>query len=221
MIKEIVEPNFDLDRIKRCHGFKNAISILSEKYDCDFLSGHFAYGIHLFTKRKVDYINFFRDPIDRCVSFYYFVQKGKDNPNTRHPLCSYAESVSLKEFYQNKKFHNLQTRYTAGIFWHKCYILLNSINLEEIILNKALHNLNNNYVYFGILEEREKSLAMSQERFGWKCRIKVTPQQKTFNRARVEDLDKKTIDVLKQANNLDIRLYDYVRKTFNNYAKRL
>jgi hypothetical protein len=219
-LKEIVEPNLGIENVKfHCHGYRNVIPRLIHN-DYHFLSGHFSYGLHKITAKKIKYITFFRSPIDRCISFYYFVQQDGENPKTRHPLCDYAQSVSLKDFYKNRNFHNLQTRYTAGLLWHKGYPLFDTLFLEKQVFNHAIYNLNNRYICYGILEEREKSIELFQECFNWQSRVQLPRQQLTRNRLKIEDLDRSTLDILKKANNLDIQLYEYAVKNFNSKYKK-
>ena len=207
LIKELAEPNLGSTKIARIGSFQRLMRGCKE--DFNFISGHFPYGVHHFTHRDVKYITFLRDPIDRAVSFYYFVQQDGDNPKTRHPLCDYAESVSLKDFYLDKQFHNLQTRYTAGLLFHKSYTFLDSLGLENKVLERAISNLRNRYFFFGFLEEREESLQTLARKLKWNKGVKVSPQKKTRLRVKVNDLDNETLQVLKFANRLDQKLYDF------------
>lgn len=214
LLKELIEPNLAPDRIFRNGNIKKIVPALHKNYQ--LISGHFAYGLHFFSPQKVKYITFLREPTERAISFYYFVQQGKDNPVTRHPLCDYAESVSLQEFYQNKQFHNHQTRMTAGWLEHKLYKYLDSPKNQQLILTKAINNLKNNYYYYGLLEEREKSVAFCQKKFNWHNYQTVKPQKKTYKRARVDDVDLKTLKTIQAANALDIEFYNFALEHFNS-----
>lgn len=213
-IEEMVKSNLDSNQICHVAGLRKIIPALQKEYK--FIYGHFGYGIHLFTQKKVNYITFLRDPIDQAVSFYYFVQQDKDNPRLRHPLCDYAESVTLKEFYKTKNFHNIQTRFIAGFMTHKLYPLCANKLSKNIILKKAIHNLKNNYAYFGILEERENSLTLFQNKFALDKRIDISHKKRTRSRPKIEEIDDKTIKVIKQANNLDSQLYSFALKFFKS-----
>ena len=215
LIKELIEPNFSPHSTYRHGNFKKVVPALFKNYQ--LISGHFAYGLHLLSPKRVKYITFFRDPIERAISFYYFVQQGGDNPRTRHPLCDYAESVTLKEFYENVEFHNHQTRMTAGWLENKFYKYLASPKNKQKILKKAIYNLQYKYYYFGLLEEREKSIELCRKKFNWHNYQTVTHQKKTYKRATINDIDSETIDTIKAANDLDLKLYEFARDRFNSF----
>ena len=85
--------------------------VLDNQIDQLFVQGHCPYGLHLLTRKKhIQYINFLRDPVESSDTKLY-----------RPPLRDYADSVSLKEFYENKNFQNLQTRFIAGLLQHSLY----------------------------------------------------------------------------------------------------
>ena len=214
LLKELIEPNLSPNTIYYQGNIKKIVPALYKNYQ--LVSGHFSYGMHLFSPRKVKYITFLREPVERAISFYYFVQQGGDDPATRHPLCDYAESVTLQEFYQNKEFHNHQTRMTAGWIDHKFYKYLDSPKNQQRVLTKAIKNLKNKYYYFGLLEEREKSIALCKKKFDWHNYQTVNPQKKTHKRARIDDVDSKTLKTIKAANALDLEFYNFALKRFNS-----
>ena len=212
-MRELVEPNFVPEKMYGYRTLKRFVKDIREDYQ--FVRGHVPYGLHRFTNRPVRYITFLRDPIDRAISFYYFVQQDGDHPSTRHPLCDYAESVSLKEFYQNKAFQNYQTRFISGFLGTKFYNVFGSKLLQSTVLNGAKRNLKEHYECFGLLEERDKSLALFRQMFNWGETQSVPHQKKTRNRPRVNDMDLETLAALKAGNSLDIELYDYAVRLFH------
>jgi len=214
-LKGVVEQNIDREKVYEYRRLPQFISSASKGYD--FVHGHVPYGAHLFTQRPVKYITFLRDPVDRAISFYYFVQQGGDKPETRHPLCDYAESVSLKEFYQNPKFHNHQTRFVAGFIADKFYSYLDYPIVRDRILQRAKHNLKENYQCFGLLEYREESLAVFKSRMGWDNSVEIPHQKKTFARKQISEVDADTLEAIKKGNDLDIQLYQYALDIFSDY----
>lgn len=216
LLRELIEPNFVPEQM---YGYRRLQQFISDiRQDYRFVRGHVPYGLHRFTTRPVRYITFLRDPIDRAISFYYFVQQDGDNPATRHPLCDYAESVTLKEFYENKAFQNYQTRFISGFLSTKFHNVFGSELLKPYVLKIAKSNLKKHYACFGLLEEREKSLELFRYKFGWDDSQQVPHMKKTRNRPRVNDVDAETLAALKAGNALDIQFYDYAAKLFHqNY----
>jgi len=211
-LKGVVEENISSEKIYEYRRLPQFVASASQ--DIDFIHGHVPYGGHLFTQRPVQYVTFLRDPIDRAISFYYFVQQGGERPETRHPLCNYAESVSLKEFYKNPIFHNHQTRFLAGYVSDKFYQYIHSSFIKKRILQRATSNLEAKYKCFGLLEYRDESIKWFKERMGWTDSVEVPHQKKTFKRKKIDDVDEETLETIRQSHDLDIQLYQHALKLF-------
>jgi hypothetical protein len=216
LLRELIEPNF---RPEQMYGYRKLNLFVSDmRKDYRFVRGHVPYGLHRFTNRSVQYITFLRDPIDRAISFYYFVQQDGENPATRHPLCDYAESVTLKKFYENTAFQDYQTRFLCGFLSLKYHWIFGTKALKPLVLKTAIGHLKNNYACFGLLEKRDESLELFRHRFGWGDSQSVPHMKKTRNRPRVNDVDAETLAALKAGNSLDIQLYNHATQLFNaNY----
>ena len=109
-IDTLITPNYPdgIGGIMQGAGFKgNLFALLSRPA---LIIGHTPYGLHHFTRRPVDYVTFLRDPIDRAVSFYYFLKSPFFPPGHPHPFARHAHAVGLAEFYQDRHFQNWQTR---------------------------------------------------------------------------------------------------------------
>jgi len=209
--KTVVEPNIPESQI---YHYCNIKKFILEQHDYTFVEGHVPYGLHYFTNREVKYITFLRDPIERAVSYYFFI-KDSDVNVYKHPLRDYADSVSLREFYKNKRFQNQQTRFIAGFLSDRIYPINSYLSIEKPLLNKAINNLHSNYWCFGILERFEQSIALFQQRLNWKKIVEVAHQKKTSKRPQVSDLDTATLQTLKQAHSLDLYLYDFAWQYFD------
>lgn len=206
--KTVVEPNIPESQI---YHYCNIKKFILEQHDYTFVEGHVPYGLHYFTNREVKYITFLRDPIERAVSYYFFI-KDSDINVYKHPLRDYADSVSLREFYENRRFQNQQTRFIAGFLSDRIYPINSYLSLEKPLLEKAVNNLYKHYFCFGILEKFEQSIALFQQRLGWETTVEVAHQKKTSKRPKVSELDTATLQSLKQAHSLDFYLYDFAVK---------
>ena len=214
LLKGLVEENCrDHRRMSRL------ISYLQNR-DAECISGHFPYGVHHFNRRDVKYITMLRDPIDRAVSWYYFI---KDLERTDlwkpHPLRSYADSVTISEFYQNKKYADRQARFIAGYVYHKMYpIMYKNRFFRDSLLNSAQNNLRNMYA-FGIQEKYKDSVKLFMDKLGWPTYNEVPRQAKTKKRPSIEEINKlnpRVIPSLRESHQLDIALYRYARDLFDS-----
>ena len=217
----MARPNIPADRVLRCGGARSLRAGLKNNPRLALITGHAPYGLHHFTSRKVEYITFLRDPIDRAISHYYFIREAHDPPRYTHPLYEYASSVSLLEFYRNRAHQNRQTRFLAGFAAHRIYDRVSSAAVEKAILNRAIKNLRYRYVCFGLQNRFNDSIALFQSKFDWPEVVKAERHKKTEKRLRVEDLDDETLQALRECNALDTKLYEFAQAQFDKMFEKL
>ena len=212
--KAVIEANVPLEQIYRFDGnyAKFITEINSDKYKV--VAGHIPYGLHSFTVRPVRYITFLREPIDRAISQYYFLRSSNALLYGKPMFYDYANSVSLGEFYQDIRFHNWQTRFVAGFLSHKFSFNIRTALSDKIILRKATYNLKNRYFCILIKENYQNSLQTLQQKLGWnnlKKEVKKKNLRVTNNKPEIKDIDSQTMAIIKEANKLDLELYDLIR----------
>ncbi len=132
--KSLVETNINDDQI---YIYKDLKRFIQEHNRYKFVVGHVPYGLHYFTNKKVKCITFLRYPIERAVSFYFFI-KDSDTRFYKHPLRDYVDSVTLKEFYENKKFQSQQTKFISGFINDRLYPSVPYPGGNKLILNTAI-----------------------------------------------------------------------------------
>lgn len=193
--------------------------------DLDCVYGHVPYGLHFFTHRPVHYVAMLRDPIDRAVSWYYFI---KDLVRTdlwkRHPLRDYADSVTLIEFYESPWYANIQTRFLAGLVYNKLYPYLhNSSVFRRSMLKSAIHTLHA-CTAFGLQSRFDESISLFQKTLNWNNYQPVPPQAKTKRRPSLEEiqnLNPKVLPGLRKSHDLDHKLYEIASELFDRKIKNL
>ncbi|MEN0051891.1 MAG: sulfotransferase family 2 domain-containing protein [Bacteroidota bacterium] len=179
-----------------------------------FVRGHIPYGFHQFKPfQSFDYISFFRDPIKRAISHYYFVREAK-REGYEHPEWRRHHETPLKNIFDDPKVRgfadlqsNLQTRMLAGV--QKGF---RNPASDKRMLEIAKNNLKNKVKVFGIQEDFERSVHLFGKTFGWKTTLDIGNNwQKTKNKPTIDDV---TMRSLENAHQLDLELYEFAKKRF-------
>ncbi|MEQ8536745.1 MAG: sulfotransferase family 2 domain-containing protein [Coleofasciculus sp. D1-CHI-01] len=212
LLNKVIAHSLPSECCLRCAGFKSFI--FTNKYKYYFFSGHIPYGFHHFTNKPIQYITFLRDPLERAVSYYYSI-KEVDINMYKHPFRDYVDSLTLKQFYENRRFQNIQTRFIAGYFSEKLYSIRHTKSLDDFILKKAKSHLINHYIW-GIVEKLPESLELFHKRFDWKQTVDTVAYRKTKDRPKVSDLDGETLQTLRRTHMLDLHLYDFALHRFDD-----
>ena len=170
------------------------------------ITGHFYFGVHTHIPGPATYITLLRDPIDRIISHYYFVQR-----NPTHYLYASTREMNLQEyvkFCDRAEPNNDQTRLLAGIDYAS-----NSGNCSPEMLPVAKQNLREHFTVAGITEEFDRSMLLMKRIFGWKTPFYVK-QNVTRQRPSKEQISKETLRVIQEFNDLDIELYHHGKALF-------
>ncbi|MCA9958744.1 MAG: sulfotransferase family 2 domain-containing protein [Anaerolineales bacterium] len=180
----------------------------AERARIKMLNGHLAYGLHDYMVGPTTYFTILREPIDRIVSFYYFVYR-----NPHHYLYDFTHrtNLGLRGYLENKNtimVDNFQTRLISGIWDTYPFGELPPTALEQ-----AKENLRNHFAVVGLTEHFDETLLLLRNTFGWR-NIFYTPQNVTSNRPERDSLDTATIDAVTAANQMDVELYAFAKSLF-------
>ncbi len=179
-----------------------------------FVKGHLPYGYHRYKPfRRFDYISFLRHPIQRAISHYYFVLEAKDDDYI-HPEWERHHRTPLKDMFSNEHIYsyanlqpNLQTRMLAG---------LDPSKGDKAMLEAAKYNLQHRIKAFGIQDEFDRSIELFADVFGWQTKPNIgTKWKRTKNKP---SLDSATQLALENAHQLDMELYEFAKKRFEELS---
>jgi hypothetical protein len=176
----------------------NIIKYKDQNY---LLSGHISYcelsQLKISTKHMFTIL---RNPIERCISWYYFTNMGKN---------ILGKKISLKEFFSCNNEHILQNCYNRMTYQIGNYAEYIKRSKNEIkVLNVAKDNISN-FKFVIIFENLNEDLYTY-------LNIDKLPKKnitKTYNK----NIDKEIIEKIKNWNKLDIELYNFV---LNKLGKR-
>jgi Sulfotransferase family len=199
----------DTNRQSQIENFKKLAANKREAYH--LIQGHLFFGFHRHLPGDSIYITLLREPIARTLSFYYYARSQPD-----HYLYSSLrnDDVDLRTLLKDRRaisdeFFNLQTRMVAGEEWNDPTKKL----ADRAALERAKENLQNRFVV-GLTEEFDASLRLMSQRFGWNVKS-YTKKNVTRQKPRNNTLDAETLALLREANALDIELYQFARELFD------
>lgn len=168
------------------------------------VAANLPFGIHKFLERPVTYFTLLREPVDRCVSCWYFAFENR----YRSPLWSVLEGYDL----------DLQRILTDGAAYQFCNDQVRMIsgspafNLGEDDLRKACEIIDERFFLAGVLESFDRCLKLLACRFGW--------HHTSFSRLNVgvktdpSLLPAQAEKYFREANYLDILLYEWVVRKY-------
>ena len=173
------------------------------------LRGHIPFGLHLHIPVASTYFTVLREPVERIISYYYFVRR-----NPQHYLHDYAlsQGMTLRRYIEARvslATDNFQTRIVSGAWTNVGYGECDEATLELAKRNLALH-----FAVVGLAERFDQTLLLLTRKFGWQ-NVFYTRQNVTEGRPLKEWLPEETLAVVRQHNRLDLELYRYAQGLFS------
>lgn len=171
------------------------------------LKGHMEFGLHeQFDDPDFKYITFFRDPVQRLVSYYNFIVKGP-----AHYLHDkvVGDKMTLEAFVMSdlsNELDNHQVRLISG----KKNVKVGTC--DKGMLDMAVDNLNKHFISFGIMERFDESLILFKSKLNWENypyyrKLNVTEGEK--------QIPEKLKAAIEERNHLDLALYQWAVKEFD------
>ncbi len=205
-LKPLVTAQFERKRSFICGSsdgvLKDFIGLKADRRnELELLFGHVDYGIHKHFNKDTKYIAFLRDPVERVVSHYYFI---KFTESHRHH--STAQSMNIDEFILSgirPRMNNCMVRMISGINpqYGAC---------KDHMLDQALENLDTHYAFVGSFSNVHESIGLLTRKMNWNP-VVIERTNATKNKPDIENLPKKTLDLIRNYNALDIKLYNLMR----------
>ncbi|HST29303.1 MAG TPA: sulfotransferase family 2 domain-containing protein [Chthoniobacterales bacterium] len=212
--RKILERNFDRKEVLT---FKDgdyaaelerfAKSPESERLRYRLIQGHLYFGFHRFVPDDSTYMTWVREPIARARSFYSHVRTHPEHYLHRRLIEERLDLKGLLERNATPELFNLQTRMIAGERSNA------GLGLERSALEVAKQNLETNFCFVGLTEEFDASLIMLSEMLNWN-RPFYMRRNVTSERKGPESLDPETDRLLREANALDLELYQFAKSLF-------
>ncbi len=153
--------------------------------------GHFWFGLHEHVGRPWTYVTLLRDPVERVVSLYHYLQQ--------------EERMSLEEFAASPPFReadNDQVRRIAGADPEIG-------GCTDAMLDAAKDNLRRHFAVVGVTERFDETLALLDRRLGWTREVASYPRNVNPARRPTDSLPRSTVEAIRARNALDAELHRF------------
>jgi hypothetical protein len=172
------------------------------KSKIELVTGHMRFGVHEHIRRSSFYLTFLRDPVQRVISYYYYIL-GYQNHYLHQKIK--AGNMSLEDVLESgvsREFNNFQTRRISGqdrVDYGCC---------SHEMLEMAIRNIDLYFPIVGLTEKFDESLVLMSHYCKWRFPY-YTKLNVGKHKPPKHNISEKVIEAIKQHNDLDIKLYDY------------
>lgn len=162
------------------------------------------YGVHRHVERPVRYFTFLRDPVARCISYWYWLYRNRERGNGWAALECYDFDVrEIVESGRFPQFVNDQTRFVTGSA---------DLEITEDHLEQAKHLIAETFVFVGAVERFADCYDELARRLEWPA---SAPGH--LNRGDHRDgtvLPEGAASHFEDANDIDRRLYEWLTRYY-------
>ncbi len=180
----------------------------AEKEAIRLVSGHTALGFHDYVPGSSTYFTFLRDPIERVVSFYYYVKKNNEHYLNRAAVNEFEGIAPFINSGITKMVDNGQTRMISGVWLEPAF---GKITAQEFEQAKA--NLKQRFSVTGLTEQFDATLLLFRAIFNWQS---ITYIRQNVSKTAAADRELAAVDrqAIEAANQWDIALYEHAQELF-------
>lgn len=191
--------------------------------------GHFYGFLEPYLGRELRKFTVLRDPVERTISYYYYIRVLKEHPNHKH-----AQALSLREFCLHEGTRYLVENYQAGYlasfaFTQDPLAVAREYTAEQRrthmyqarlepatkgiphgeLLAAARDGLSR-FASVGIVEKLPEAMRAAGEALGCTFTLPEERQNVTPERPATQELDQATLDTIRELTSVDQELYDQI-----------
>ncbi|MCC5785592.1 MAG: sulfotransferase family 2 domain-containing protein [Phycisphaerales bacterium] len=179
----------------------------SKQRKVKFFEAHCAYGVHERLPEPSHYMTFLREPVDRTLSAFSHCKKQGHIPQDM-PLEQFVSELPANPVWQTD---NAQVRYLAG---ENGLIDTRPVGeVDRAMLDLAKERLDDMF-FVGLMERFDESVILLGRKLGW-SRLAYGRSNVNPDRARADEIDADTRELIERHNLLDTELYQHAEELFN------
>jgi len=185
---------------------------------------HLPMGVHTRFGRPAKYITILRDPIDRVVSTYYYIQTGNPVPELKRHLGTIEDYL---ESHIDPGAENSQVRILCGApeldtGYGSDGLPAPFAAVEQRHLDMAKRNIEDLFLTAAPLAQFSLLVLMLRRIYGWEWRRTVFERiNVTKGRAKLDQIAPATLRRIEELNRFDIELYRWVEARFRAQIEAL
>jgi hypothetical protein len=186
---------------------------VSERESLRLVRGHVHFGLHASFQHPCTYATVLRLPVPRVISYYLNQRReAEKRPDSDAWWCRAVRTLSLREFIlsgQDPELENGQVRRIAGIANRAAPCTRDDLDL-------AIANLERHFTVVGLTERFDETASLAARRLHWNRPVVYRPEKvapPSPERQRIAE-DPATLEAIREANQWDAKLYDYVVQRF-------
>ena len=190
---------------------RDGIQNILNRKDLRAILGHCQYGVHRYVSRQISYITVLRDPVERVLSMYYFHKLVQEKHGSLEGIRM-PSGMCLEQYVNNPLYSevtNGQTRRLSGVGF-KSHICPRSA------LKQAKENIDQHFTVVGLTERFAETIELLKQSFGWQLDVPVCHKNENLTKPTTRSHFSETLEIIQQANSLDIELYNYATKLFED-----
>lgn len=174
------------------------------------VGGHYRFGLHLLFDSPSRYLTFLRDPVERVISHFAYIQWQK--LHAWHARVTSA-GITLEQW----------VRFGLADAWDNLQVRRLTLRADDDVpfeettrqmLDEAKRVLSDQVDFLGITERYEESVRLFAQQLGWQQPVAIERLNVSPNRQSAADLPPSTRAAILEHNELDIELYTFAADLF-------
>jgi hypothetical protein len=177
-----------------------------------YVCGSAPFGLHRAFERSAKYFTVIRHPVDRVISWFFYITQENVPYMREGRLLTFEEYVESRYDIQ---LNDYQVRVVSGCSDLDADLTGGGAPVKQHQLELAKRNIDELFLAAAPLEQMTELALMVRMTYGWPMRrLQSEYQNRTKRRPRIKDIPARLVKIIEDCNSHDMELYEWVRKRF-------